>query len=84
MDNYFIELSYIKAKEELVNFINNIPNKYGVSFILIDEMLNDIKSQVRQAAMNDRKSLELLLKDSNKEENKIDEWDKVKRIYKRY
>ena len=73
MDNYSIELNYIKAKEELVNFINNIPNKYGISFILIDEMLNDIKTQVRQAAINDRKSLELLLKNSNKEENKINE-----------
>jgi len=73
MDNYIFEFNYIKAKEELANFINNIPNKYGISFILIDEMLNDIKSQVRQAAMNDRKSLELLLKDSNKEENKTDE-----------
>lgn len=73
MDNYFVELNYIKAKEELVNFINNIPNKHGISFILIDEMLNDIKAQVRQAAINDRKSLELMLKNSNKEEKKIDE-----------
>ncbi|MBO7696642.1 MAG: hypothetical protein J6T10_28780 [Methanobrevibacter sp.] len=73
MDNYVFELNYIKAKEELANFINNIPNKYGISFILIDEMLNDIKMQVRQAAINDRKSLESILKSSNKEENKIDE-----------
>jgi hypothetical protein len=73
MDNYIFEFNYIKAKEELANFINNIPNKYGISFILIDEMLNDIKSQVRQAAINDRKSLESMLKSSNKEEKKIDE-----------
>ena len=53
------------------------------SFIFIDEMLNDIKAQVKLAAINDRKSLESMLKNS-KEENKNNEWDKVKRLFKRY
>lgn len=73
MDNYFVELNYIRAKEELVNFINNIPNKYGISFILIDEMMNDIKAQVKLAAINDRKSLESMLNGSNKEDMKVNE-----------
>ena len=88
MEEKFIDLKYIQAKEALIDFINNIPVKYGLSFIFIDEMLNDIKNQVRISAINDRKSLELMLLNSIKKEEKKDknlnEWDKVKRLYKRY
>lgn len=69
MEKNFLDLQYLKAKEDLANFINNIPDKYGLSFIFIDEMLNDIKAQVKLAAINDRRSLELMLQNSNKEEN---------------
>lgn len=72
MDNNFIELKYVQAKEALIDFINNIPKKYGISFIFIDEMLNDIKSQVRASAINDRKTLELMLLSSTKKEEKKD------------
>ena len=69
MEKNFLDLQYLKAKEDLANFINNIPDKYGLTFIFIDEMLNDIKAQVKLAAINDRRSLELMLQNSNKEEN---------------
>lgn len=72
MDNIYLDLIYLQAKEDLANFINNMPNKYGLSFIFIDEMLNDLKAQVKLAAINDRKSLESMLKNS-KEENKDNE-----------
>jgi len=72
MDNDFIELKYVQAKEALIDFINNIPKKYGISFILIDEMLNDIKNQVRASAINDRKTLEIMLLNSTKKEEKKD------------
>lgn len=70
MNNNFFDLKYIQAKEELIDFINKIPQKYGLSFIFIDEMLNDIKNQVRSAAMSDRKNLELMLLNSKKEDKK--------------
>lgn len=72
MEDKFIELKYVQAKEALIDFINNIPIKYGISFILIDEMLIDIKNQVRASAMNDRKTLELMLLNSTKKEEKKD------------
>lgn len=72
MDNIYLDLIYLKAKEDLANFINSMPNKYGLSFIFIDEMLNDLKAQVKLAAINDRKNLESMLKNS-KEENKNNE-----------
>lgn len=72
MEEKFIDLKYIQAKEALIDFINNIPVKYGLSFIFIDEMLNDIKNQVRISAINDRKSLELMLLNSIKKEEKKD------------
>lgn len=72
MEEKFIDLKYIQAKEALIDFINNIPVKYGLSFIFIDEMLNDIKNQVRISAINDRKSLELMLLNSTKKEEKKD------------
>lgn len=72
MEDKFVELKYIQAKEALIDFINNIPIKYGISFILIDEMLIDIKNQVRVSAINDRKTLELMLLNSTKKEEKKD------------
>lgn len=72
MEDKFIELKYVQAKEALIDFINNIPIKYGISFIFIDEMLNDIKNQVRTSAINDRKTLELMLLNSTKKEEKKD------------
>lgn len=69
MEKNFLDLQYLRAKEDLANFINSIPDKYGLSFIFIDEMLNDIKAQVKLAAINDRRSLEFMLKNS-KEESK--------------
>ncbi len=72
MEDKFIELKYIQAKEALIDFINNIPIKYGISFIFIDEMLIDIKNQVKASAINDRKTLELMLLNSIKQEEKKD------------
>jgi hypothetical protein len=72
MEDKFVELKYVQAKEALIDFINNIPIKYGISFILIDEMLIDIKNQVRASAINDRKTLELMLLNSTKKEEKKD------------
>lgn len=67
MENNFLDLIYLEAKKDLANFINSMPEKYGVSFIFINEMLNDIKSQVKLAAENDRRSLEFMLKNSKGE-----------------
>lgn len=52
-----IDLRYIDAKNDLVNFINGMPKKYNLSFIFIDNILNDIKAQVEKAATNDYNAL---------------------------
>lgn len=70
MEDKFIDLKYIQAKETLIDYINSIPSKYGLSFIFINEMLIDISNQVKVAALNDRKSLELMQLSKNKEDKK--------------
>ena len=70
MEDKFLDLKYIQAKEALIDYINSIPFKYGLSFIFINEMLIDISNQVKVAALNDRKSLELMQLNKNKEDKK--------------
>lgn len=72
MEDKFLDLKYIQAKEALIDYINNIPSKYGLSFIFINEMLIDISNQVKVAALNDRKSLELMQLSKNKEDKQED------------
>lgn len=48
MDN-FLDLKFIQTKRYLVNYINNL-NKEGLSFILIESILDDIHRQVLQQA----------------------------------
>ena len=68
MEDKFVELRYLKAKEELASFINKIPNKYGLTFILVLEMVKDLKHQLEIASENDRRNLEtLLMKSVSKE-----------------
>ncbi len=68
MEDKFFELRYLKAKEELASFINQIPNKYGLTFILVLEMVKDLKHQLEIASENDRRNLEaLLIKSVSKE-----------------
>ena len=68
MEDKFVELRYLKAKEELASFINQIPNKYGLTFILVLEMVKDLKHQLEIASENDRRNLEtLLMKSVSKE-----------------
>jgi hypothetical protein len=47
----------LQAKDDLATFINGMSNKYGISFILINEMLGDLYRQVSIAAKNDKKML---------------------------
>lgn len=61
MEDRFIELRYLKAKEELASFINQLPKKYNITFILVLEMVKDLKSQLEIASENDRRNLEALL-----------------------
>lgn len=68
MEDKILELRYIQAKEELINSINSIPQKYGISFILINEMVRDIAKQVETAAINDRRAVEKMLNQNNKKE----------------
>ena len=68
MEDKFLELRYVQAKEELINSINSIPQKYGISFILINEMIRDIAKQVEVAAINDRRAVEKMLNQNNKKE----------------
>lgn len=73
MDNNFLEFNYLCAKKELADLVNQIPSKYGISFILIAEMLMNIYFQVEKSAINDRKSLENIIKSKIQEEEKKDE-----------
>lgn len=68
MEDKILELRYIQAKEELINSINSIPQKYGISFILINEMVRDIAKQVETAAINDRRAVEKMLNQNSKKE----------------
>lgn len=68
MEDKILELRYVQAKEELINSINSIPQKYGISFILINEMIHDIAKQVEVAAINDRRAVEKMLNQNNKKE----------------
>jgi hypothetical protein len=68
MEDKILELRYVQAKEELINSINSIPQKYGISFILINEMIRDIAKQVEVAAINDRRAVEKMLNQNNKKE----------------
>lgn len=68
MEDKILELRYVQAKEELINSINSIPQKYGISFILINEMVRDIAKQVEVAAINDRRAVEKMLNQNNKKE----------------
>ena len=68
MEDKILELRYIQAKEELINSINSIPQKYGISFILINEMIRDIAKQVETAAINDRRAVEKMLNQNSKKE----------------
>ena len=72
MEDKILELRYIQAKEELINSINSIPQKYGISFILINEMVRDIAKQVETAAINDRRAVEKMLNQNSKKEE--EEW----------
>ena len=72
MEDKILELRYVQAKEELINSINSIPQKYGISFILINEMIRDIAKQVEVAAINDRRAVEKMLNQNNKKE--AEEW----------
>lgn len=69
MEDKFVELMYLKAKEELISFINQLPRKYGLTFILILEMVKDIKNQLEIASENDRRKLEALLTKSVSKES---------------
>ena len=75
MDSSFLELNYLCAKKELTNLVNQIPSKYGISFILVAEMLMNIYFQVEKSANNDRRALEESLKAKlmQQEEEKKDE-----------
>ena len=66
MEDKFKELMYLQAKSDLTSFINQMPNRYGLTFILISEMLRDISSQVNYAAVNDRKELQRLFNEQQK------------------
>ena len=68
MEDKILELKYIQAKKELMSYINNIPSKYGISFILINEMIRDIANQVEVAAINDRRAIERILSQDSKKE----------------
>ena len=68
MEDKILELRYIQAKEELINSITSIPQKYGISFILINEMIRDIAKQVETAAINDRRAVEKMLNQNSKKE----------------
>lgn len=72
MEDKFLELRYLQAKDDLAAFINCMPNKYGISFILIAEMLGDLYRQVSIAAKNDKKRLTELYLSKEDERNNGD------------
>ena len=74
MKDKILDLRYIQAKEYLASSINSVPQKYGISFILINEIIRDLARQVEIAAINDRKVLEKITSsDGNKEEENNNE-----------
>lgn len=72
MEDKFLELRYLQAKDDLATFINGMSNKYGISFILINEMLGDLYRQVSIAAKNDKKILTELYLSKEDERNNGD------------
>ena len=72
MEDKFLELRYLQAKDDLAAFINGMPNKYGLSFILINEMIGDLYRQVSIAAKNDKKRLTELYLSKEDERNNGD------------
>lgn len=72
MEDKFLELRYLQAKDDLATFINEMPIKYGLSFILINEMFGDLYRQVSVAAKNDKKRLTELYLSKEDERNNGD------------
>lgn len=68
-DKYVYEINYINAKNELVKFINSMPETYGISFVMVEEILNDVSRQVHSAALNDYNALMSMLKSASSQES---------------
>ena len=76
MDN-FLDLKFIQAKRYLVNYINNL-NKDGLSYILIESILDDIHRQVLQQAKIEedvkmKKYIDLIRNKENKQDEDKEE-----------
>lgn len=52
MDKPF-ELRYIEAKDKIVNAVNSARNEYGVPFIFIDTIIQDLGRQVSANAKDE-------------------------------
>ena len=53
MEDKFLDLKYIQAKRYLVSYINDLNKKNGLSYILIESILDDIHRQVLQFAKSE-------------------------------
>lgn len=83
MEN-FIELNFLRAKADLYGFVNSMPEKYGISYILINEIIENIHRQTIVASKNDEKALkEAFIREKAREnfveknEENADEQDKT-------
>lgn len=58
-----IQIAVEEAKKEIVNNINNISNKYNLSYFLLNIIMNDIHEEV---SIKEKEELNILRKQYNK------------------
>lgn len=78
MEDKFLDLKYIQAKRYLVSYINDLNKKNGLSYILIESILDDIHRQVLQFAKSEEEfKMKDFIDSLRNSENNLDE-DKEK------
>ena len=63
MKNIPIQIAVEEAKKEIINDINEISNKYNLSYFLLNIIMNDIHEEV---SIKEKEELNILRKQYNK------------------
>ena len=75
MKDISIQIAVEEAKKEIINDINEISNKYNLSYFLLNIIMNDIHEEV---SVKEKEELSILRKQYNKsKEVKKDEKDTI-------
>ena len=64
MKNIPIQIAVEEAKKEIINDINEISNKYNLSYFLLNIIMNDIHEEVR---IKEKEELSILRKQYTKD-----------------